>query len=212
MGKTTTVTVQMTAATAVLNQLADRSRKHTAKSASAKIPRTKVELTLTVRVNVRTPVTRVMATATMPTTSVAVIMTAATAVNKLSLAELSRKITARCASAKIPNTNPKPTLTAKEPVAMASTRPTATATMKTTTAAVITTAATAAVQTLKNPTVKSASAKIPITSLPPAIAKERAVRRSTKASATITTTIVAVVLTGATAALGQRREAKSTRL
>merc|ERR1711934_1042460 len=123
----------------------------------------------------------------------------ATAALNQSRAGQSRKVTAKPVSASIPKTKEKLTRTAKVPVATPSTRATATATITTTSVAVVMTAATAAVSTLRKHTVNSASASIQTTKNPPegtANVLKSVARRSTKAtaSATMQTTIVAVVM------------------
>merc|ERR1711934_393654 len=141
---TTTVAVPTTAAIAAVSTL----RKHTARSVNAKIQVTN-PAAAAVRVPVSTPSTRAMATATMPTTTVAVRTMVATAVLNQSRAGLSRKVTAKPASASIPKTGGKPPRTAKVPVVTPSTRAMATATMPTTTVAVRTTVATAVLNQLR---------------------------------------------------------------
>merc|ERR1712037_207634 len=145
------------------------------------------------------------------------VTTAATAVNKRSRADRSRQVTAKPASASIRNTKQKLTLTVRARVERQNTRPTAAATITTMSVAVIMTAATAAVSTLRNNTVNSASASIQNTKNPPegtANVLKSVARRSTKAtaSATMQTTIVAVVMTVVTAALKQLRAESSTRI
>ena len=94
--------------------------------------------------------TRATATATMPTTTVAVNTTAAIAVHKQSRADQSRQVTANLASASIPNTR----ASARRHAGIQITRVTGTVTTPTTTVAVPMMAATAAVPTLARNTAR----------------------------------------------------------
>merc|ERR1711988_104088 len=134
----------------------------------------------------------------------------ATAVRVLSRAELSKQLTANSASARIPSTKSK---AAMPNARFQSTLAMATATTRTTTVAAGTMEATAAVKMSKKPTARRVNARTRITRKI-RTAKDHAVSRNTRATATATTrtTTVGANSMEATAVRVLSRAERSTQL
>merc|ERR1719201_3016610 len=137
---------------------------------------------------------RAMASATTPTTTKDVTSTAATVVRRV-WAVLFRRITVSSASALTPIPNPKGN---RRDAVKKSTRAMATVTTKTTMRVVTSTEATVALRVwavlCRRTTVRSASALIPIPN--PKGNRRDAVKKNTRAMATVTTTTTLRVVTG----------------
>merc|ERR1711885_22829 len=104
MATATTRTTTATAGTMEATVAVPTSRKLTARNASARIPITRKK-TRIAKINARLKITSAMATATTSTTTATAGTMEAIAVLNLSQVELSRKVTARNASARIPKTS-----------------------------------------------------------------------------------------------------------
>merc|ERR1712193_425523 len=106
MATATTRTTTAAASTMEATVAVPTSKKLTARNASARIPSTrKRKKTRIAKINARLKITSAMVTATTSTTTATAGTMEAIAVLNLSQVELSRKITARNASARIPKTN-----------------------------------------------------------------------------------------------------------
>merc|ERR1711971_1338605 len=104
MATATTTTTTVAAVTMEATVAVPKSKKLTARNASARIPITRKK-TRIAKINARLKITSAMATATTATTTATARTMEAIAVLNLSQVELSRKITARIASARIPKTS-----------------------------------------------------------------------------------------------------------